>query len=264
MTRALSSEWLKLQRRGMYIGLALMALLGGGVSTLLTLVTAAQAAGLRGDRGPGLRQILTLAALRGPNGLASLVAGGASLLGVIALVMYAMSFASEYSQGTIRNLLVREPHRLRLLFGKLAGSALFVSIGVVGAGVVSVIVAYAVAPSQNIGTSTWSFTAVGAALGRILLVTLGWGVLGAVLALIVRTPAPAVGAGVVYVLLVDPIVNAAWSTGGRWLPGHLLQAVAQGGTTDASLTRASIVVTLYMAVILAVGAAQFVRREVTA
>jgi ABC-type transport system involved in multi-copper enzyme maturation permease subunit len=195
--------------------------------------------------------------------LAKLVSGGATLLGVIALVLYAMSFASEYSQGTIRNLLVREPHRLRLLFGKLAGTALFVSTGVVGAAAASIAVAYIVAPGQSISTSAWSFGAVGGAFGRVLLTTLGWGVLGTVLALVLRAPAPAIGTGVVYILLVDPIINAAWSTGGRWLPGQLLQTVAQGGTAAISLTRASLLVGIYTAGILFAGAALFVRREVT-
>ena len=36
--RAVNSELLKLRRRGMYIGIALMALLAGGVSTLLTIL----------------------------------------------------------------------------------------------------------------------------------------------------------------------------------------------------------------------------------
>jgi len=140
--------------------------------------------------------------------------------------------------------------------------AVFVSIGVVAAAVLSVIVSYAMAPSQSIATSAWTFGPAGAALGRTLLTTLGWGVLATVLATIVRSPAPAIGAGVVYVLLVDPIIDAAWSTGGRWLPGQLLQAVAQGGTTQISLTRASIVVALYCAVLLAAGAGIFARRDV--
>lgn len=259
--RVLRSELVKLRRRGMYIGLALMVGLGGGVSPLLSIVAASRIAASK-DRGPRVRLILTTASLRAPDGLGKLVSGGATLVGVVALVLFAMSFASEFSHGTLRNLLVREPHRLRLFFGKLAGMAVFVSIGVIAAAVLSVIVSYAMAPTHNIATSAWTFAPVGAALGRVLLTTLGWGVLATTLAVIVRSPAPAIGVGVVYVLLVDPIIVAAWSTGGRWLPGQLLEAVAQGGTTQVSLLRASIVVAVYCAVLLAAGAGIFARRDV--
>jgi ABC-type transport system involved in multi-copper enzyme maturation permease subunit len=259
--RVIVSELIKLRRRGMYVGLGLMIVLGGGISPLLSIVAATHASK---DRGPRIRLILTTASLRAPAGLGRLVAGGATLLGVVALVLFAMSFASEFSNGTLRNLLVREPQRLRLFFGKLGGMAVFVSVGVVGAVVLSIIVGYAAAPGHGISTSSWTFGPVGAALGRTLLTTLGWGVLATVLAVAARSPAPAIGAGVVYVLLVDPIIDAAWSGGGRWLPGQLLQAVAQGGTTQVSLTRAAVVVAVYCAGILVAGAALFARRDVTA
>jgi ABC-type transport system involved in multi-copper enzyme maturation permease subunit len=258
----LISEWTKLRRRGMYLGLALMAVLGGALSSVLTIVTASQIASAHLDRGNRFRQALTSDMLRAPDGLAKLVAGGATILGVIALILYANSFASEYSQGTIRNLLVREPHRLRLLFGKLAGTAIFVSAGVAGAAVLSIAAAYAFAPGQHIATDAWSFASVGASFGRILLTTLGWGVLGTVLAVIFRSPAPSIGAGVVYILLVDPLINAAWSAGGRWLPGQMLQAIALGGTTESSLIRAALIVVIYMVAILVMATALFVRRDV--
>jgi ABC-type transport system involved in multi-copper enzyme maturation permease subunit len=259
--RVLVSELIKLRRRGMYVGVGLMIILGGFISPLLSIVAATHASN---DRGPRIRLILTTASLRTPYGLSKLVAGGATLLGVVALVLFAMSFASEFSNGTIRNLLVREPHRVRLFFGKLGGIAAFVSIGVIGAAVLSVVVAYALAPGHGIATSAWRFAPVGAAFGRTLLTTLGWGVLATVLAVAVRSPAPAIGIGVVYVLLIDPIIDAAWSTGSRWLPGQLLQAVAQGGTTQVSLVRASIVFGCYCVLVLAAGAAMFVRRDVSA
>ena len=41
----------------------------------------------------------------------------------MALAVFASAFASEFSQGTLRNLLVREPRRPALLAGKYAAMA---------------------------------------------------------------------------------------------------------------------------------------------
>jgi ABC-type transport system involved in multi-copper enzyme maturation permease subunit len=87
------------------------------------------------------------------------VVGSASageLLGAIALVMCAGTLAADYSQGTWRNLLVRQPGRLRLLAGKwLALLGLVGAAGLV-ATVAAVVAALVVAPSQGIDTADWT------------------------------------------------------------------------------------------------------------
>src|SRR5438067_7126453 len=114
MLRAFRSEWLKLRRRGMFLAAALMVGLGGGLVTVLTVTNKASTGPPDRVHGPAGAP-LTLAQLDGSDGLGRIVARGSTLLGVVALAIFAMSFASEYSHGTLRNVVVRAPRRLRLL-----------------------------------------------------------------------------------------------------------------------------------------------------
>jgi hypothetical protein len=71
----------------------------------------------------------------------------------------------------------------------------------------------------------------------------------------------AIGAAVAYVVAIEGIVvGAIWSNGDRWLPGQLLSAVAHGGTSSTSYSRALALVALY-AVVVAVGTLILFRRR---
>jgi len=76
--------------------------------------------------------------------------------------------------------------------------------------------------------------ALGTGFANLLLATLGWGLLGALLALLLRSPAPAVGVGLAYAIPFEELVTAAWSSGERWLPGQLLGVLADGGTATVT------------------------------
>jgi ABC-type Na+ efflux pump permease subunit len=149
------------------------------------------------DQGPG-GEGLTLAQLAAADGLARTVASAAQFIGVVGLAVFAISIAGEYSQGTLRNLLVRQPGRVRLLAGKLLALASFTAIAVVLTEVAAVLTALLVAPGQDLATAVWftsdGWAALGSGLGNLMLATLGWGLLGALLALLLRSPAAAVSA----------------------------------------------------------------------
>ena len=49
----------------------------------------------------------------------------ATLLGIIALCVFAAQTAQEYTYGTLRNLLVRQPSRMKVLTGKFLSMAVF-------------------------------------------------------------------------------------------------------------------------------------------
>jgi ABC-2 type transport system permease protein len=200
------------------------------LTVVLTLTTASTTP--TDDGGPD--GSVTLEQLAASDGLAVILPTAAAFIGVVALSVFAISIASEYSQGTLRNLLVRQPCRARLLAGELLALASFTTIAVLIAGVAAVTVALLVAPTQDISTSAWftsaGWTALGAGLGNRLLATLGWGLLGTVLALVLRAPAAAVGVGLAYALPGELLVTAAWADGARWLPGQLLDTLAQGGS----------------------------------
>jgi hypothetical protein len=93
---------------------------------------------------------------------------------------------------------------------------------------------------KSIDTTAWtSNTALNDLAHSIphgYLVSLGYGVLGTALAIMLRSPAAAIALGVAYVLPGEAIINTLWNSGDRWLPGQLLDTLAHGGTSTASYT----------------------------
>jgi ABC-2 type transport system permease protein len=264
MLRAFRSEWLKLRRPGMALAAGVIVVLGA-LSTAITIIavqdTPARLSGPGGGRP-------TLHELAAADGLARTIERAATLLGVVALGIFAVAVAAEYSQGTLRNLLVRQPRRLRLLAGKLLAVAGLVTIAVLVSVGTAAGVAFPVAAGRGLDTGAWTtatgLQALASGAGDLALATLGWGLLGAVLGIVLRSPAPAVGVGVAYALPLEAILTAAWSQGARWLPGQLLGALATGGTADVTYARAAAPLAVYLAIALAVAATLFARRDVTA
>ncbi len=263
MAGAFASEWVKLRRRSMLLWGLGGALLFTVLATVLTIERAQRVfTPGRGDRGFHV----TAAQLSQPDGLVHGVIEVSNLVGIVALCLFAGAVATEYSQGTLRNLLVREPRRARLLSGKFLALALFVAIAVVLAIAVAAGVAFALAPSKGIDTSAWTGSTglgdLGQSMLHVYLTAIGYGVLGTALAIGLRSPALAIALGVAYMLPGEAIINALWSNGDRWLPGQLLSAVAHGGTSTASYSHALITVCVYAAVAAAGTLLLFRRRDV--
>jgi ABC-2 type transport system permease protein len=261
MTRSFISEWVKLRRRGMVAALASVV----GVTGLVTLLSISRA-GLAGGGGPRGREFLSLAALQGSSGLALVLGRAAGLLGVIALGVFASSFASEFSQGTLRNLLARQPRRLRLLAGKYAAMVSAAAVAVALAVAASIPVALLVASNKGLSPHPWLAGAGLAALAHtvvnLYLATVGWGTFGALLAIVFRSPVPAIGFGVAWALPLEAILSATVNGLDRWLPGQLLDTLAAGGNATASYHAAALTLAAYGALAAAVSAALFARRDV--
>jgi ABC-type transport system involved in multi-copper enzyme maturation permease subunit len=262
MLGAYSSEWVKLRRRAM-----LLWGLGGGLffavlATVFTVERAVRTAQLF----PLRRGRVTFAELELPTGLVHGVVDVSTLIGIVSLCLFAGAFATEYSQGTMRNLLVREPRRARLLTGKFLALATFIGVAVVLEIVVSCAVALLLAPGRGITTSAWtSSTGINDLLQatlHVFLASVGYGLVGAAAGVLFRSPGVAIGASVAYVIPVEAIiVGAIWSNGDRWLPGQLLSAVAHGGTSDSSYHHSLITLAVYMVLIAAATLAVFKRRD---
>ena len=125
MSGAFFSEWVKLRRRSMLVwGLGGMVFFSA-IATFFTFNRAVKTL-QPGFHGHGFR--ITVAQLSQPNGLVHGIVDVSTLFGVVALALFAGATATEYSQGTLRNLLVREPRRVRLLSGKFLALALFALI----------------------------------------------------------------------------------------------------------------------------------------
>jgi len=247
-------------------------MLVGGLSAMvlfavLSAVLGVATSGSHDSGGPRIGDAISLAQLRSAHGLATALGQSTTLLGVVALCLCAAALAGEFSAGTIRNLLVREPRRLRLLAGMTVGVLTFVAAITLVAMAAAAAVSVAIASGKGVDVSVWfgpsGLAATGRAVGNLLLATLGFGLIGAVLGVLLRSPVAAIGAGVAYLLPVEAILSTTVSGVDRFLPGQLLQTLAAGSGHSPSYSAAAITFALYALAALAVTGAVFAHRDVT-
>jgi ABC-type transport system involved in multi-copper enzyme maturation permease subunit len=262
MLRAFKSEWFKIRRISVLAG-------GGAMIAFATLFSylgidrAVAQAGSAAGRGP---EGLTPARLATIPGMTDFFGRSSSMLQVIALVIVAAAMAAEFSQGTLRNLLVRDPVRLRLLAGKMIALMTYVTIAAVAAMAVAFGVGVLEALHVGISTSAWTssdgWRALLALDANVLLAVLGFSVMGLFFATMFRSAAAAVGVSLAYLLAVEGILVGFWSELGKWLPGQMLDTIATG---NPALTygRAATTAAAYMAAMIVVVAVVFHRRDVT-
>lgn len=267
MRRAIASEWIKLRRKGM------LAALGGVIAvtalgTVITVLTVGSSTTTNSSRGGpfGGKSSTSLAQITSSHGVADALGNAGTLLGVIVMGIVAASVAGEFSTGTLRNLLVRGPRRVRLLSGKLVGLASAIALAVVAASVLAIVAGVLAAMSKGLPIHAWgSGSGIGdtaVAVVELVAATLGWGVLGAALAVVFRSPVIAVVVGVVYALPLESILGTISANINRWLPGKLLASIAVGGNSTAGLTAASWTIVIYAALVIGGTLLLFSRRDV--
>lgn len=191
----------------------------------------------------------------------------AGFVGILVFVLFTASIAGEFSQGTLRALLTRQPRRARLMIGKVAALLTATALGLAVAMVASVALSFALAAARGISTSEWlgsgGAQSVGRAYGNALLSVALFAILGAALALIVRSTVPAVALGVAWMLPLEHIVQGVWVGAGRWFPGLVLDAITRDGTSVVPYGRALGLGLLYTGVLAVVAAFSFLRRDIT-
>jgi ABC-type transport system involved in multi-copper enzyme maturation permease subunit len=271
--RAFRSEWRRLLRPGVLWGS------GGTMVGFVVLVTIilfavavdkpAEALTLEEARAGAI----PFAVLAAEGGLTYSFGLSAAVLGIVALVLVAQNLGQEYSLGTLKVLLSREPRRLRLLVGKLAALAVIVVAGVVAAFILGALAAAAMATVRHVDDSSW-WTARALAnalllLARTAAATLVWGVMGALLAILLRASAPAVGIGIGYTIVAEGILSLAVRDAARFLPGRALSAFATWGVGAPGQPplldgpTAFVVVMAYALAFTSLAAVLFVRRDVS-
>jgi len=262
MIRAFRSEWLKMRRPAIILG-------GGGAMigfAVLAIVLTLSRLGGSGPGPGGPDSVVTAAEVAASNGFASLMGTSSTFIGVVALTVCATVIGMDYANGTLRNLLVRQPQRLRLLAGKVLALSSFVAVFVVLAYGAALATALLLTPGHGVSTTAW-FTAAGlqslfAALGNLLLASLAWAGIGVVLVVLLRSTAVAVAGGLAYILVVEPLLTLAWSGGKQWLPGQLIRTVAGGGAASVSYASALTLVALFLLVAGIITGALFQHRDV--
>jgi len=184
--RAFSSEVLKFRRWTVLAGAAVMVAL----STFVAYLTFHQiVSGATGSEMSGL-----IAAFHTPQGLVAVIGQARSLIIGIALIQVSANLAAEWTQGTVRNLLVREPHRLRWLTGKMLAIVLFVLLSMLLTFVISGTFILILAQGQGIETGVWT-SGQGRRiflefLGNEMICLIGVGALGTLIAVLTESSTP--------------------------------------------------------------------------
>ena len=219
--RAFRSEVLKFRRWSVLAAAAGML----AVSTFIAYLTFHQiASGATGKEMTGL-----IAAFHTPQGLVAVIGQARSLIIAIALVLVSANLAAEWTQGTLRNLLVREPRRLRWLAGKMLAVVLFVVFSVLVTLVVSSAFILILAQGQSIQTPAWT-SAEGLRIflefmGNEVLCLIGVSALGVLIAVLTRSVVAAVGIALAYILVLEGIIAVVAPQVSQWFPGRVFNTI---------------------------------------
>ena len=261
IARIFFAEWRKLRRPTLLLGtLGAVAFFSVLVSSLLFLMI--DSPNGNGDRGVRVtREDLSLI-----GGATYSFSNIGNLLGIIALCVFAAQTAQEYSLGTLRNLLVRQPGRIRLLVGKLASMKVFAILMTLVSAVISIGISYVLAGGKDVNTTLWFNSdgrlEIAKTLLNVFISILGFGIIGMVLGILLRSPISSISLGVLWLLIVEGIVGAVKSSTLQWLPGNQLGTIAVGGSDTVSYTHALSLSGLYVGIALVIATVLFTRRDV--
>jgi ABC-2 type transport system permease protein len=265
MIRSFQAEWLKIRRPAVIYGAGGALILLASLAAVLNFAAAKPEVGRAPLNNPPL--LSTTHELAAASGAARGFVIAAGFIGILVFVLFTVSIAGEFSQGTLRTMLTRQPRRAQLIVGKLGALLAAAAIGLAAALVVSVAISFALAAIRGIPIHAWltgaGWREVGRAYGNTLLTVALFAILGTALGLIVRSTVAAVAIGVAWMMPLEHIVQGVWAGAGRWFPGLLLDAITRNGTTVAPYGRALTLGLAYTALLATAGAVTFLRRDVT-
>jgi ABC-2 type transport system permease protein len=197
--------------------------------------------------------------------------------GAIALVFGALVVGSEYGWGTLKTVFVQHPGRLQVTSGTLLALALMQIAFVLAVFLPGVMCSFVVASVENTPVVWPSALDFAQGLGAAWLILTMWGMLGALLAALLRGATLAIGLGVFYLLIerllagfanLSDIVSAVSKALPGTNAGSLTAALAPSSTTPGvaaavGTTQALLVMVDYLAAFVLVGIAPVLRRDVT-
>lgn len=190
-----------------------------------------------------------------------LTAGG--LAPMVAIVLGTLEISGEFRHRTVVPTLLVTPNRGRVVAAKVVGAlvgGLAVGLAAVVAAAVAttgVLAATGTGLETELGraAASWAGTLVAAALGALL----GLGIGG-----LARNQALAVGAALIVLLAIEPLVASMLPDVGAWLPARLTTAIAEpAGVAHPTAPVAALVLAAYGLVTTAIAAVTFARVDVS-
>ncbi|MEA3185660.1 MAG: type transport system permease protein [Ilumatobacteraceae bacterium] len=261
MITIIKAELLRLVRRRLVL-ISIAGTFVFGIVAALAVFGSAQSSGVASRRGG-----TTLAALAGHGGATEAFAVGASFTGFLVFVTFIAMIASEFSGGTFRSLVIRNPHRIQVIVGKLVGILVVAAGALAMAELWTVLASLVMAPTKSIATHDWFSLASLADAARdyatVFGGVIGWAVFGTMLAIIFRSAPLALGVGFAWAGPLENIISRSWTTGYRVFPGQVLASLIEGGSAELGLSRAVLTATIYAAIAASVALVLVSRRDVT-
>ncbi len=261
MKHVIFAEMRKLRRPTLLLStMAIVTLL----TTLFTFITFWRVGNPRGNGRRG--EVVTAQFLSTPHGLVYGFNLVAFLLGIVALCIFASQTAQEYTYGTLRNLLVRQPSRMKILAGKYISMVLFAILMVLFSMTSSIGMAFALAGHAHVSTTSWTtsagITALATALGNVLLSVACFGTVGMILGLLFRSPISAIATGVIWFLILENILAGLISSTAKWLPGQNITNLTTGQNFTFSYQHSLILDAIYIIGAATLVSILFKRRDV--
>jgi hypothetical protein len=172
--------------------------------------------------------------------------------GTPVFVVFIGLFALEFSRGTYRTMLLRQPRRIRLLVGRYLALVSFVAVGLAVTELVTWTVARLEASTFDVAADSWtSLAAIGSGLrdyATVLVWLAGYSVLGMTVAVLLRSVPLALAVGIVWAGPAEYLIGGFWTSADKVFPGLLLEIVGRGGTATVSATCAMVTAVGYIAV----------------
>lgn len=260
MMNVFRAELSRLMRPGFLTITAVVVFAAGVLATAIVFLSAEDSAAPGPELGTTIQELS--AAGGGTEAFSTLLSFG----GFFVLVVLAAVWASEFSQGTFRTLLMKQPRRMFLLAGKFASHLVFGAGLLLLAVVVTWFASLAIAPAKEVSTSTWfSVDGLGEAAadyGNALFWVAVWSCFGMTLGVLIRSTPVSLAVGIGWFGPFERMTERAWDAASNWFPGLLLDSFVLGGTSDVSYVRALTLLVGYVAVAAAVSVVSFARRDV--
>jgi len=262
MTNVFQAELLKLTRPRVLAGTFVAVLIAAIVATSVIVLSAEATDGQAAGRG------VSLTDLEAAGGGTEAFSLGMSFSGFFVFVTLAANWAGEFSQGTFRTILMKQPRRAYVLAGKLAGLIAFAAGVVLLFEALSFGLSLALAPTQDVSTAAWfSFDGIGEAAadyGNAMLGVSAWTCFAMMLGVLLRSTPVALGVGIGWAGPFEHLTQEAWTALSGIYPGLLLEALAVGGTSEVSYIQALAVLSVYVVLALVASTVSFVRRDMAA
>jgi ABC-type transport system involved in multi-copper enzyme maturation permease subunit len=173
-------------------------------------------------------------------------------LGILIYCIFASNIGQEYAHGTLKNLLVRQPNRIKLMLGKIFALTSFSAVLVSTVTAIGIALAYSFSSKAKVNTDNWSIfgTYFASEMLNILIAVFAYGLLGAAIAILLKSSIAAISGGLVWLLLVETLFGFLGKTINSWLPGNNFANLSQGGSKELGYRHSLAFVLCFSAVLL--------------